>query len=172
MSTGSTGDKDNIQIKLLTTEEEARRVSEFFLSDRSFDDTNHTPGEQEHFQKAPRESLRQSNHFHWFAENEDGLIIGATSCRENEHQTGGYLWDYLAVHRDYRKLGIAARLYEVLEQHVTEAGARFILTYTCSLPEYGPIQNMFRQRGFELIGTYPDYYYDGENRLAYFKRLT
>ncbi|MFH5187459.1 GNAT family N-acetyltransferase [Paenibacillus sp. TAB 01] len=170
MSTGSAGDK--LQIKLLTTEEDARRVSEFFLSDRSFDDTNHTPGEQEHFRKAPRESLVQSNHFHWFAETEDGIIVGATSCKENEHQTGGYLWDYLAVHRNYRKLGIAARLYEELERHVKEAGARFILTYTCSLPEYGPIQNMFRQRGFELIGTYPDYYYDGENRLAYFKRLT
>ncbi len=51
------------------------------------------------------------------------------------------------------------------------AQGRYILTYTCDLPEYQPIQKMFRANGFELIGTYPNYYYEGEARLAFYKPL-
>lgn len=149
----------------------AGRISEFFLSDASFDDTRHTPGELQHFRDAPLLSVGNPKHSHWYVEDDSCSIIGVASCRENEHQTDGYLWDYLVVHRSYRRHGIATLLFEALERHVAGLGGRYILTYTCSLPEYGPVQQLFRKQGFRLIGQYPDYYYDGEDRLAYVKKL-
>jgi ribosomal protein S18 acetylase RimI-like enzyme len=163
--------KSEIRVHLMKSVEEARRISAFFLSEWSFDDQRHTPGELEHFRNGPFQSLEQKHHMYWYIENEDGEIIALTSCKENEHRTEGYLWDYLVVHRQYRRLGLAKYLYDALENYIRSIGGRYILTYTCDLPEYIPIQRMFRERGFELIGRYPHYYYDGEDRLAFYKKL-
>jgi GNAT superfamily N-acetyltransferase len=159
------------QVNSMQNEADARRVSEFFLSEHAFDDQNHTPGEVVHFSKWPFESLQIPNHRHWYVENETGEIIGVISTRENEHRTGGYLWDYMVVHKRYRRLGIATQLYNTMVEFVKQQEGRYILTYTCDLPQYGSIQRMFSQLGFKLIGSYPDYYYDGEARLAYWRKL-
>jgi len=170
-SDSETQSKSEIEVVLMKTEEEALNVSAFFLSDWSFDDRKHTPGELEHFRNAPLASLGQKHHIYWYAVNEAGEIVGVTSCKENEHRTEGYLWDYMVVHRNYRRSGVADRLYAALEAYIVSIGGRYLLTYTCDLPEYIPIQTMFRKRGFEPIGRYPNYYYDGEDRLAYYKKL-
>ncbi|MGG1513883.1 GNAT family N-acetyltransferase [Paenibacillus oryzisoli] len=161
-----------VAVRELTNEADALRITEFYLSENSFDDQRHTPGELEHFRTAPLLSLLQRNHKHWFIENEAGDIVAVTSCKENEHQSGGFLWDYLVVHRDYRRYGFAKVLFAALEAFVRSAQGRYILTYTCDLLEYQPIQNMFRKNGFTLIGTYPNYYYEGEARLAFYKPLS
>src|SRR4051812_25419162 len=105
----------NLTVRELTTEKDALRISEFYLSPVSFDDQRHTPGELEHFRNAPLLSLTQRNHRHWYIENEEGDIVAVTSCKENEHQSGGFLWDYLAVHREYRRHGFAKVLFQALE---------------------------------------------------------
>ncbi|NOU93623.1 GNAT family N-acetyltransferase [Paenibacillus sp. LMG 31456] len=162
---------NEINIVTMKTEREARRVSEFFLSEQSFDDQHHTPGEIEHFRNKPLESLGLPTHQHWYVENEEGDIVGAISVTENEHKTGGYLWDYIVVRKDYRKRGIANRLYETLLNFVKSQNGRYILTYTCDLQEYSTIRRIFQERGFEHIGSYPDYYYEGEGRMAFLKKL-
>lgn len=159
------------RIMLMENEQDAARISQFFLSEWSFDDQRHTPGEIEHFRSGPFESLKQMHHKYWYVENEDGDIVGVTSCKENEHRTDGYLWDYLVVHRNYRRFGIAGMLFDALERYIRSINGRYILTYTCDLPEYIPIQRMFQKRGFGLIGRYPNYYYDGEDRIAFYKKL-
>ena len=90
----------------MQNEADAKRVSEFFLSEQAFDDQHHTPGEIVHFSQWPSDSLQIPNHRHWY-ENESGEIIGVISTRENEHRTGGYLWDYMVVHKKYRRVGVA-----------------------------------------------------------------
>ncbi|MGO4496063.1 GNAT family N-acetyltransferase [Paenibacillus sp. 2RAB27] len=162
----------NWTVHELTNEKDALRITDFYLSPVSFDDQRHTPGELDHFRHAPMLSLTQRNHRHWYIENETGDIIAVTSCKENEHQSGGFLWDYLAVHREYRRHGFAKVLFQALETFARSAEGRYILTYTCDLPEYIPIQKMFKANGFDLIGTYPNYYYEGEARLAFYKPLS
>jgi ribosomal protein S18 acetylase RimI-like enzyme len=163
--------KVTFKVISMQNEADARRVSDFFLSEHSFDDQRHTPGELVHFSQWPLESLNIPNHRHWYVENEAGAIIGVISVRENEHQTGGYLWDYMVVHSNYRRMGIASRLFETMLEFVKAQGGRFVLTYTCDLPQYGSVQRMFRQLGFDQIGSYPDYYYEGEARLAFWKKM-
>lgn len=161
----------SIRVSLMKSVEEAARISSFFLSEWSFDDQRHTPGEMDHFRNGPFDSLKQQHHMYWYVENDEGDIIAVTSCKENEHRTDGYLWDYLVVHRNYRRLGLARHLFAALENYILSIGGRYILTYTCDLPEYIAIQRMFKERGFEMIGRYPHYYYDGEDRLAFYKKL-
>lgn len=158
-------------IRTIQSEEDAKRVVEFFLSEQSFDDMRHTPGELEHFNNNPYKAL-QGEHFYWLAENEAGDIVGVNSATENEQKTGGFLWDYVVVHQSYRNDGIASALIDRMINHLLEKKARYVITYTCDLPEYGTIRRMFERNGFAQIGRCPDYYYDHEDRLIYYRKLS
>lgn len=86
------------RIVRMTKEEEAKRVSEFLLSDYSFDDVHHTPGESHHFRTKPFLCLTQDRYYYLMAIDNRGELIGTISFLENEHHTGGYILDYLVVH--------------------------------------------------------------------------
>ncbi|RED56781.1 GNAT family N-acetyltransferase [Cohnella lupini] len=158
-------------IHRIKTEEEAERIVEFFFSPHSFDDTRYTPGEEEQLRSLPYRALSGQVIF-WYAKNEDDEIIGASCMAENDQKTGGYSWDYVVVHRDYRRWGIAATLLDHMLGYLRESSARYLMTYTCSLPEYKAIRNLFERNEFQLIGRCPDYYFEGEDRLIYWRRIS
>jgi len=158
------------RIKSLSTEEDARRISEFLLSEDSFDDTNHTPGERKLFSEKPYEAL-EGHYQIRFIENEQGRIIGVSSYVENEQQTGGYYWDYIAVHKNCRNQRLASMFVGEMMEYLKGEGARYLMTYTCSLDHYSSIRHLFNRIGFREIGRIPDYYFDGEDRLVYYLKL-
>ncbi|SDE18803.1 Ribosomal protein S18 acetylase RimI [Paenibacillus sp. UNCCL117] len=158
------------EVEVLQHEADARLIQQFLLSDAAFDDPRTTPGEVAYFHAMPYDALA-GRCVCLYVRNERGEIAGCSSYKENEQQTGGYEWDYLAVHRDYRKLGLALVLYEAMLERLREAGARYLLTYTCSLEQYGPVRKLFDRCGFVLTGRCPDYYYEGEDRLVYYLDL-
>lgn len=158
------------RIEMVADKETAEEICAFLLSGDSFDDTNYTPGELKHFRELPFKALNGEEIF-WYARSEDGRIAGINCMAKNEQGTGGYNWDYLVVHRDYRRSGLAASFIEEMFRYLREQEARYLLAYTCDLPEYAAIQSMFQKLGFTLIGRCPDYYYDGEDRLIYHCKL-
>lgn len=157
-------------IEQVQTDAEAERIVDFLLSDQSFDDTRYTPGELLHFRQLPFRALKKELLF-WFVADESGRIAGINCVAENEQKTGGYSWDYIVVHREHRKTGIASAMIEEMLVHLSLMGARYLVTYTCDLPEYAPIRRLFEQHGFMLVGRCPDYYYAGEDRLIYYRKL-
>ncbi|QJD84376.1 GNAT family N-acetyltransferase [Cohnella herbarum] len=158
-------------IHRLETEEQASRIVDFFFSSNSFDDTRYTPGEEEQLRSLPYRAISGQVMF-WYVTNEDDEIIGASCAAENDQKTGGYSWDYVVVHRAYRRWGIAAALLERMIDFLRQVSARYILTYTCSLPEYKTVRRLFERNQFQLIGTCPDYYFDGEDRLIYWRKIS
>lgn len=161
---------DAYRVERVDSEEEAERIVEFLFSEDSFDDNRHTPGEVEHFRTMPYRALRGELVL-WQVRDEVGRVIAINCVTENEQRTGGYSWDYIVVHRAHRKSGVASVLIEEMLSTLREAGARYVMTFTCSLPEYASIRRKFEKLGFQLYGTCPDYYYDGEDRLIYGLRL-
>jgi GNAT superfamily N-acetyltransferase len=158
-------------IESLDNELVAEQISQFLLSEQSFDDRRYTPGELLHFEYHPRLSLLQDHYYYWYIQNSIGDIIGVLSGYENEQRTGGYVLDYIVIHKDYRKKGMATQLIEFLIEKVKSDKGRYILTYTCDLSIYEPIQKLFTNIGFNRIGYYPDYYYDGEGRITFYYQL-
>ncbi|WP_164472576.1 GNAT family N-acetyltransferase [Cohnella candidum] len=161
---------ESICVRKVSTPEEAGRIVEFFFSPVSFDDARHTPGEVEHLSTLPYRALEGDSVF-WYVTDENGEVIGVCSIAQNEQQSGGYGWDYLVVHRSFRKSGIASALIEEMKEHLARVSARYVVTYTCSLPAYDPIRRLFARHGFSEIGRLPDYYFDGEDRLIYYRKL-
>jgi ribosomal protein S18 acetylase RimI-like enzyme len=158
------------RIEQVTTTDEAERIVDFLLSDYSFDDTRYTPGELVHFRELPYKALRGELLF-WYAEDQEGQIVGINCVAENEQQTGGFSWDYIVVHRHFRKTGVANSLIGQMFDYMQAMNARYIVTYTCDLPEYTRIRQLFERSGFSLVGRCPDYYYEGEDRLIYYRKL-
>lgn len=154
----------------VTSPEEAQQIVDFLFSPDSFDDPNPTPGEEEHFRSLPYQALEGKVLF-WYASNEKGEVIGINCVKENEQQTGGFIWEYLAVHRSHRKSGIASAFVDEMFNHLQQMKARYLVAYTCSLPEYETIRHMFERYGFQQVGVLPDYYFEGEDRLIYYLKL-
>lgn len=159
------------QVLKVSNEEEASKISSFFLSDVSFDDTRHTPGEIEHFQTQPLLSINSNDLYFQYIADEHGEIVGVISFRENDHKTGGFTFDYIVVHKAYRKHGIASKLIDSMLETVQAINGRYVLTYTCDTSDYEAIRNLFARKGFVQVGHLPHFYFEGEGQLLYYKAI-
>lgn len=162
---------DQYVIQTAASPEEMSRISTFFLSLESFDDTHHTPGEIEHFQNRPIESLAEEDSYYWYVQDDVGNVIAVISFLQNDHKTGGYILEYIVVHKNHRKAGLASKIMDQMVNFIVSKQGRYIETFTCDLMEYEAIRQLFVKKGFEKIGLLPDYYYPGEGKLLYFKKL-
>jgi GNAT superfamily N-acetyltransferase len=158
-------------IKTLGSRKDAKRIVDFFLSEDSFDDRNFTKGEIIQLKNLPYESLKYSDFQFWYVENGENEIIGVISLRENEQKSGGYLIDYLAVHRQNRRTGIALQLIDVVIRHVQMLNGRYIQVNTCDTILYKSARKLFEKKGFFQAGHLPSYYFKGEGMLIYYKKM-
>jgi len=162
--------KRDFQLHAVQTMEEAAAVSAFLLGPDCFDDQRFTPGEEEQLRMLPVQSIGLP-HMHCWYEREDEQIISAIVFAENEHRSGGYRLDYFGVHRSYRQRKLGRRLLDAMIRYCIESDGRYIETFTCDLPPYDTARGLFERSGFEFICHLPDYYYPGEGKLLYMKRL-
>jgi ribosomal protein S18 acetylase RimI-like enzyme len=159
------------RVNILDNIKDARRITDFFLSENSFDDRNFTNGELIQFKNLPLQSLKDENLLFWFAENNMKEIIGVINIRENEQRTGGYFIDYIAVHKLYRNSGIAHELMSVIINYAQLQNGRYIHANTCDISMYKGARAMFERWGFEQVGHLPDYYFEGEGMIIYYKKI-
>lgn len=161
----------NFNIQMLNDKETAMKVGEFLTSKNAFDQT-WAPEEKELVMQAPLDSLENENHRYWYIED-DGKIIAAMGVRENKYGSGGYVMDedYLAVHQDYRKRGIASAMLVKVEKFVKESEGRYIHVLSCDIASYAPARIFYERNGYKKVGEIPDYYVEGEGRIDYFKAI-
>jgi ribosomal protein S18 acetylase RimI-like enzyme len=158
------------KLKLLETYEEAGKVVDFFNSEDSFDDRCFTQGELLQINTLPFISLSDPDFYFWMVENREKEIIAVASLRENEQKSGGFILDYLAVHRGYRKMGIASELVDIVLKHASDKKGRYLIVNTCDTTFYKGVRHILEKRGFERVGHVPDYYFEGEGLIMYYMR--
>jgi len=160
-----------MEIKELSDEQKAKQIGDFLTSSDAF---THTwfPEEKESVRSAVIESLNNNNHQYWYVE-EDGKIIGAIGVRENHCKNGGYEMDedYVAVHKDHRRKGIASVLLEKMESYVNQKNGRYIHILTCDIDSYKPARAFYESKGYKKVAEMPNYYVQDEGRIDYYKEL-
>ena len=67
--------------------------------------------------------------------------------------------------------GVGSRLLHFLEEVVRERKGRIILIDTSSIPQYEKAQKFYFRHGFQEVARVPDYYYPGNDRITFCKRL-
>jgi len=161
----------NFNIKVLKDKKTAIEVGNFLTSRNAFDQT-WAPEEKELVMQAPLDSLKNENHCYWYIED-NGEIIAAMGVRENKYGSGGYVIDedYLAVHQDYRKQGIANTMLAEVEKFVKKSGGRYIHVLSCDIDSYAPARKFYERNGYKIVAEIPDYYVQGEGRIDYLKSL-
>ena len=78
---------------------------------------------------------------------------------------------WIAVDPRYQGRGIGSRLLDFLEEEVKERKGRLILVDTSSIAEYEKTQKFYFGKGFEEVARVPDYYWPGNDRVTFSKRL-
>lgn len=123
-------------------------------------------------QQAPIDSISKENHQYWYIEDR-GEIVGTCGIRENKYGSGGYEMDsdYIAVHKDYRRQGLGAKLLKAAEDFVRGQGGRYVHVLSCDIDSYGPAREFYLNHGYRKVGEIPNYYVEGEGRIDYFKEF-
>jgi len=158
-------------IKTLDDKNVAIKIGNFLTGPFAFDQT-WAPNEKEMVKNGVIDSLSNKNHQYWYVEDK-GKIVGAIGVRENKYGSGGYEMDsdYIAVHKNYRRKGIAKQLLQTMEDYVKSKDGRYIHILTCDIESYKPAINFYANNGYQKVGEIPDYYVKGEGRVDYLKSL-
>ena len=161
----------NIDIAVLKDKNTARQIGEFLTGPYTFEQ-KWSPNEKKFVMQACLESLEDENHRYWYIKDGE-KIIAALGMRENKYGSGGYEMDqdYFAVHKDYRRKGLATKLLEEAEKFVKNRDGRYIHVLTCDIESYKPANIFYKKHGYKKMGEIPNYYVESEGRIDYFKEF-
>lgn len=160
-----------MEIQELNDQATAKKIADFLTSEDAFVQT-WAPNEKQMVYSAVEDSLSNPKHQYWHVADGD-KIIAAIGVRENKLGSGGYEMDedYVAVHKDYRKQGIATSLLQKMEQFVRENKGRYIHVLTCDIDSYKPALAFYASKGYKKVAEMPNYYVEGEGRIDFYKEL-
>jgi ribosomal protein S18 acetylase RimI-like enzyme len=79
---------------------------------------------------------------------------------------------WIVVDPNFQGKGIGSKLLDFLEEGVREEGGRMILADTSTIPQYEKTKNFYLQNGFQEVARIPDYYYPGNDRITFCKRIS
>ncbi|MBM4338356.1 MAG: GNAT family N-acetyltransferase [Deltaproteobacteria bacterium] len=67
---------------------------------------------------------------------------------------------------------IGSELLDYMEREIRELQGRMILADTSSIPSYEKANRFYLKRGFKEVARIADYYWKGNDRITYCKKLT
>ena len=74
-------------------------------------------------------------------------------------------------HKQYRNRGIALQLIDFVIKYVQQINGRYIQANTCDTYLYEGVRKLFDKKGFIPAGRLPDYYFEGEGMIVYYKKM-
>lgn len=108
----------------------------------------------------------------WIAHfDETGKAIGAALYAEEMFTDRVWNLLFIGVRRDAQGSGIGGKLLRCVEDRLQKLEQRMVLIETTVGPEFEATQAFYRKHGYEHRGTIPDFYADGQDKIAFLKRL-
>jgi ribosomal protein S18 acetylase RimI-like enzyme len=78
---------------------------------------------------------------------------------------------WIAVDPDFQKQGVGSTLLDSLEEMMKTEGGRMILADASTIPHYEKTRSFYLKNGFQEVARIPDYYYLGNDRITFCKKL-
>ena len=78
---------------------------------------------------------------------------------------------WIVVDPNFQGKGIGSKLLDFLTEVVRGKGGGMILADTSTIPQYEKTKNFYIQNGFQEVAKVPDYYYPGNDRVTFCKRI-
>ncbi|MCK5633333.1 GNAT family N-acetyltransferase [bacterium] len=95
-------------------------------------------------------------------------IVGCGGFSKRNDTSGVYSLNWLAIHPDFKREGIATDLYKFIETSVQKLDARLIILSAGSNEEN---QHFYKKMGFKSSARIPKYYNKTKDLLWYYKHL-
>lgn len=95
-------------------------------------------------------------------------IVGCAGFEKQNDTRRVYSLNWLAIHPDFKRQGIATGLYNFIEERVKRLGGRLILLNAGSGETN---RHFYRKMGFKKSGRIPKYYNETKDLIFYFKLL-
>ena len=104
--------------------------------------------------------------------DDQDLAIGYICHGPTPMAQGTFDLYWIAVDPDFQEQGAGSKLVGFLEEGVKARGGRMILADTSTVPQYEKTQRFYVKNGFQQVARIPDYYYPGNDRVTFCRRLT
>jgi ribosomal protein S18 acetylase RimI-like enzyme len=104
--------------------------------------------------------------------DDQDLAIGYICHGPTPMAQGTFDLYWIAVDPDFQEQGAGSKLVGFLEEGVKARGGRMILADTSTVPQYEKTQRFYVKNGFHQVARIPDYYYPGNDRITFCRRLT
>ena len=101
----------------------------------------------------------------------DGNVEGYYCVGPTPATEGTFDLYWIAVDTDFQEKGAGSKLLGFLEDAVKAMGGRMILADTSTVPVYEKTRKFYLKNGFEEVARVPDYYYPGNDRITFCRRL-
>ena len=105
------------------------------------------------------------------AVNDQDKLLGYICYGPSPMTEGTFDLYWIAVDPEVQGQGVGSFLIRFLEEKVGEMNGRMILAETSSISEYEKTLRFYVHRGFKEVARVPDYYYPGNDRITFCKRL-
>ncbi len=103
--------------------------------------------------------------------NEEDEPLGYVCYGPTPMTLGTFDLYWVVVDPDFQGRGIGSTLLDFLEHRVKEVNGRMILADTSTIPQYEKTQKFYLKKGFLEVARILDYYYPGNDRVTFCKRL-
>ncbi len=103
--------------------------------------------------------------------DQEDRVVGYICYGPTPMTQGTFDLYWIAVDPDVQNQGLGSRLLRFLEEKVKNQGGRLILADTSTVPHYEKTRRFYLKNGFQEIAKIPDYYYPGNDRITFSKRL-
>jgi ribosomal protein S18 acetylase RimI-like enzyme len=104
--------------------------------------------------------------------NDQDLPVGYICYGPTPMTQGTFDLYWVAVDPHYQSHGIGSRLLTFLEEVLKVVKGRMILADTSSLPEYEKTHRFYLKNGFQEVARISDYYWPGNDRITFCKRVS
>jgi ribosomal protein S18 acetylase RimI-like enzyme len=104
--------------------------------------------------------------------NDEDQAIGYVCYGPVPMTQGTFDLYWIVVDPKFQGQGVGSKLLLFLEGIVRERLGRMILIDTSSIPQYEKSQRFYVRHGFQEVARVPDYYYPGNDRITFCKKLS
>ncbi len=96
-------------------------------------------------------------------------IVGCAGYSKEADTDGVYSFNWLAVHPDFKRHGMATELYNMIENKIKAFGGRLIIVNAGS----NEVNRFFyKKMGFKACGRIPQYHSEKKDLIWYYKKVS
>jgi ribosomal protein S18 acetylase RimI-like enzyme len=117
-----------------------------------------------------RDEKQNDYKIHCMVDDED-QVVGYICYGPVPMTQGTFDLYWISVDPNFQGKRVGSKLLDFLEKKVREEGGRMILADTSTIPQYEKTKGFYLRNGFREVARIPDYYYPGNDRITFCKRL-